>query len=135
LRASDADRERAADRLRRAAAEGRLVTDELEQRLEAAFAARTYAKLDAVLADLPGRRLAPPRSRHDASGVPRALVAAIAVPAIIAAILVVVLVVTGVFAGWVLWLVAGWWFFGRHRRRCLPGRRHPGHMGGRRLAP
>src|SRR6478672_3666039 len=75
LRASDADRERAADRLRRAAAEGRLLTDELEQRLEAAFSARTYAQLDAVLADLPGRRLTPPGRRREVSGVPPAVVA------------------------------------------------------------
>jgi Domain of unknown function (DUF1707) len=135
LRASDADRERAADRLRRAAAEGRLVTDELEQRLEAAFSARTYAQLDVVLADLPGRRLTPPQSRPHVRAVPPAVVAAIAVPVVIAAIIVVVLVVTGVFAGWVLWLAAGWWFFGRHRRRCFPGRRYPGPVGGRRLAP
>jgi hypothetical protein len=135
LRASDADRERAADRLRRAAAEGRLLTEELEQRLEAAFSARTYAHLDAVLTDLPGRRLTPPGSRPAVRGVPPAVVAAIAVPVLIVAILSVVLLVTGVFAGWVLWLLAGWWFFGRHRRRCLPGRRYPGPMGGRRLAP
>jgi Flp pilus assembly protein TadB len=133
--ASDADRERAADRLRRAAAEGRLITDELEQRLEAAFSARTYAQLDAVLVDLPGRRLTPPGRRRDVSGVPAAVLAAIAVPVMIVAILVVVLVVTGVFAGWVLWLGAWWWFFGRQRRRCLPGRRYAGPAGGRRLAP
>jgi hypothetical protein len=135
LRASDADRERAADRLRRAAAEGRLLTDELEERLEAAFSARTYGQLDAVLTDLPGRRLTPPGRRRDVARVPPAVVAAIAVPVVIVSILVVLLVVTGVFAGWLLWLAAGWWFFGRHRRRCVPGRRYPGPIGGRRLAP
>jgi hypothetical protein len=34
-------------------AEGRLSGDELEQRLAAAYAARTYGELDALLADLP----------------------------------------------------------------------------------
>jgi hypothetical protein len=37
LRAADADRERIAERLRQAAAEGRLTAEELEERLEVAF--------------------------------------------------------------------------------------------------
>ena len=41
IRASDADRDRVADRLRAATAEGRLLAEELEERLEALFAART----------------------------------------------------------------------------------------------
>jgi hypothetical protein len=53
LRASDADREGAADRLRTAAAEGRLSDEELEDRLRAAYSARTYGELDPLLADLP----------------------------------------------------------------------------------
>jgi hypothetical protein len=53
LRASDADREQVAERLRHAAAEGRLNADELEGRLQALFSARTYGELDALLADLP----------------------------------------------------------------------------------
>lgn len=42
-----------AERLRTAAAEGRLLAEELEHRLGAAFSARTYGELDAVVADLP----------------------------------------------------------------------------------
>ena len=42
--------------LRQHAGEGRLDTDELEQRLEAALAAKTLADLDALTADLPRRR-------------------------------------------------------------------------------
>jgi hypothetical protein len=56
LRASDADRERIAEWLRNAAAEGRLVADEFERRLETTFSARTYGELDAVVADLPRDR-------------------------------------------------------------------------------
>ena len=40
LRASDADREATAERLRVAAMEGRLDSDELELRMEAAYGAR-----------------------------------------------------------------------------------------------
>lgn len=56
LRASDADREQAAARLRHATAEGRISAQELEERLEVLFAARTYGELDALLADLPVTR-------------------------------------------------------------------------------
>jgi Domain of unknown function (DUF1707) len=56
LRASDADRERVAERLRHATAEGRLGGDELEERLEALYGARTYAELDALLVDIPVSR-------------------------------------------------------------------------------
>ena len=54
LRASDADREAVTERLRTAAAEGRLEPDELEERLHTTLRARTYGELDLVLADLPG---------------------------------------------------------------------------------
>lgn len=57
LRASDADREHTAERLRDAAAEGRLLAEELEHRLGTAFSARTYAELDSVVADLPRERV------------------------------------------------------------------------------
>jgi hypothetical protein len=53
LRASDADRERTARRLRHAAGEGRLSADELEQRLQGAFSAETYDELDWLVCDLP----------------------------------------------------------------------------------
>ena len=62
LRASDDDRERAAERLRHATAEGRLSVDELGQRLDAVYAARTVAELDGFLTDLPvSRALRQPR--------------------------------------------------------------------------
>lgn len=53
LRAADADRDYVAERLRDAAAEGRLAAEELEHRLELAFSARTYGELNLVVSDLP----------------------------------------------------------------------------------
>jgi hypothetical protein len=53
LRVSDAERERAVEQLRAAAAEGRLATEELEQRIGGALAARTRGDLTALLSDLP----------------------------------------------------------------------------------
>jgi hypothetical protein len=54
LRASDADRERVADVLRQAAGDGRLTMDELDERLDAVYAAKTYAELAPITHDLPG---------------------------------------------------------------------------------
>jgi hypothetical protein len=59
LRASDADRERVAEVLRTSAAEGRLDLDELDERLRAVYAARTYADLEPILVDLPKPSTAP----------------------------------------------------------------------------
>ena len=53
LRISDAEREVAAERLRVAAGEGRLGLDELEERIEAVYSAKTYAELEPVTRDLP----------------------------------------------------------------------------------
>ncbi|WP_028804771.1 DUF1707 SHOCT-like domain-containing protein [Streptomyces sp. 142MFCol3.1] len=54
LRASDADRERVAEQLRDALAEGRLDMEEFEERLEATYQARTYGELAPITRDLPG---------------------------------------------------------------------------------
>jgi hypothetical protein len=53
LRISDADRHRVGELLREAAGEGRLDIEELEERLEAAYAAKTYGDLVPLTADLP----------------------------------------------------------------------------------
>ncbi|MEU9501634.1 DUF1707 domain-containing protein [Streptomyces sp. NPDC048196] len=53
LRASDADRDRVAEILRDALAEGRLEMAEFDERLEAAYLARTYGELAPLTADLP----------------------------------------------------------------------------------
>jgi anti-sigma factor RsiW len=123
LRASDAEREHVAERLRHATAEGRLLPDELDERLGRALTARTLGELQALVADLPT-----PGPAHLRSIGPRSL----GVPALVFAVLVAMLVVlllaalafllTSVFLAWGLWVVLGWWFFG-HRRRIGPGRR------------
>ena len=52
LRASDADREEAAERLRVAAVEGRLDPAELDERMSAAYAARHCSELVRLTADV-----------------------------------------------------------------------------------
>jgi hypothetical protein len=53
VRAADADRARVAELLRRAHGEGRLDLHEFDERVTAAWAARTYGDLDALTVDLP----------------------------------------------------------------------------------
>jgi hypothetical protein len=60
MRASDAERAAAADRLHAALVEGRLGVGETEERLAAVYAARHRSELPPLLADLPMPRTAPP---------------------------------------------------------------------------
>ncbi|MFI6577228.1 DUF1707 domain-containing protein [Nocardiopsis sp. NPDC050513] len=53
MRASDADRDQVAHRLREALAEGRLDPDEHSERLEAVYQAKTLGELVPITADLP----------------------------------------------------------------------------------
>ncbi len=53
IRASDAERDGVVDILRDAYADGRLTLDEFEQRVSAAYAAKTWADLRELTADLP----------------------------------------------------------------------------------
>ena len=70
-RASDADRDIAADILCAAVGDGRLTLGELDDRLGAALSARTTAELAALIADLSGRpsgRPGGPTGRTGSSG-------------------------------------------------------------------
>jgi hypothetical protein len=103
--ASDADRDTAAGLLNAALAEGRLTADEHDQRLNAAYTARTWQQLDQLAADLP----APPAAATGQAA-------------------------TGMFAGADLCLLCvllvvcppagiAWLFFFWHRARTDPDRR------------
>lgn len=91
--ASDAERERVADLLRTHAAAGRLDPDELEQRLEAAFAARRRGDLAPLIADLPAATAAPRRR-----ALPR-----IAPVIPLAALLPAIWALTGAGSFWPVW--------------------------------
>ena len=117
LRASDSDREHIAEHLRKATAEGRLLAEELEDRLGAAFRARTYGELDALVADLPRE----PQRRGRRLSASRVMAAAIALAVLVAMLGALLLLLTG--AGMVfLWGAALWWMFG-HRHGCHARRR------------
>jgi hypothetical protein len=130
LRASDADRERVAEQLRHATAEGRLSPDELEERLEAVFAARTYGDLDKQVVDLPGQtvhrrerreRAAPASGMWAARGLwlrPFPIVLALFIfgPVLLALMLAAAVIIATVFSAWGVLLVVGWLAFGHGRR-------------------
>ena len=63
LRASHADRERVIGTLKAAFVQGRLTKDEFDLRVGQTFAARTYAELAALTADLPAGPAMPGRPR------------------------------------------------------------------------
>jgi hypothetical protein len=63
LRASDADRERIAEALRRHHLDGRLDVEELQERLGRCYAARTWGELRTLTADLPAEQ-PPPAPRR-----------------------------------------------------------------------
>jgi hypothetical protein len=114
LKASDADREHVAERLRRATGEGRLVAEELEERLGLALTARTYGELDAVVADLPAERT----NRRSATPLwVKGTFAVAVVIAMVAVAALVALIALGLAGAWVAWLVFAWVFFGRRGGR------------------
>jgi len=105
LRASDADRERAVERLRRHAGAGRLDAEELEDRLERALAARTRGELKALLADLP-------RSREGRGrGAAHCGREHVRVYATTMALLVAIWALTGAGYFWPVWPMLGWGVF------------------------
>ncbi len=105
MRASDADREQVTERLRHAAAEGRLLAHELDERLGRALRAKTYGELDATVSDLPGSVPAQrSRSRQLARQHPVATVALVAAATVTVAVVVAVVIAWFLMA-WGLWLM------------------------------
>ena len=98
LLASDADRERVAERLRAAAGDGRLTPAELEERLEIAFSARTDAELEPLVADLPK----PARERR------RGRRPDFAPFVFVSLMLIGIWALTGMGYFWPVWPIAGW---------------------------
>ena len=68
MRASDADRDRVAEALREAYAEGRLDVEEHNERLDLVYKAKTLGELTPLLSDLPQRHTAAPGTAPAAAG-------------------------------------------------------------------
>jgi hypothetical protein len=140
IRASDADRDRAATLLREHHAAGRLTAEEFSERLDQAFAAKTVGEIDGLLRDLPSvdlyrlpdaaltrqpRQAQPPKSH---AGAWRAAWGSWFT---VSLFLFVIWALTGHGYIWPLWVAAPWgaimlgrWVTGTHpdgRRRQVRG--------------
>jgi hypothetical protein len=105
LRASDAEREAVTERLRAAATEGRLSSEELDERIAISLAARTHGELDALLTDLPAVP-APPARRGVASGGDTSdLGEKIGGPVFASILCVVIWAATGADYFWPMWVM------------------------------
>ncbi|HEX7146720.1 MAG TPA: DUF1707 domain-containing protein [Actinomycetota bacterium] len=120
LRASDADRERFVEALGRHHADGRLTTEELAERTERAYAARTLGDLDALATDLPalpasapGRPAPPPLPPRLRPAGPRRtaakanLLRSIMWYGLLSAFLVVIWAISGSDVFWPVWPILG----------------------------
>ncbi len=105
VRASDAEREDVSRQLGAHAAAGRLTPEELGERLDAAYAARTHGELMRLLADLPAAPA--PRREDPARAVARRRLAHRAGAAAIASLLcVAVWAATGAHGSfWPIWVM------------------------------
>ena len=102
-RASDLERERAAEHVRGAAGEGRLTVEELDERIGAALAARTRRDLAALTAELPRlpRRREVAADRAEFRDHLRTYLA-------VMALLVAIWALTGAGYFWPVWPALGW---------------------------
>jgi class 3 adenylate cyclase len=126
LRASDWDRERVVESLRHHFEAGRLSEDDLSERIESAYAARTVADLDVLTTDLPSTRTSASRRRHSGAEA--------GVRVHFTFYLVVNLMLIGFWAAagggyfWPIWPILGWGIgLGCHAAPILAlrGRRRP----------
>jgi hypothetical protein len=114
LRAGDRERERTADQLGQALAQGYLAMDEYETRLQAAFAAHTTAELHQLVADLPLARMRRNDPRRQAArraaarrGVQIHLAAYLAMVFIVLTVWLAVGLTAGAWYFWPVWPVLG----------------------------
>jgi class 3 adenylate cyclase len=104
-RASDEDRERVAELLREHYGAGRLSDDDLSERLEAAYAARTDAELAELTADLPAENKAASRA---APGPPADLRVHFTIYALVNLMLIGIWAASGGGYFWPIWPMLGW---------------------------
>jgi hypothetical protein len=136
MRASDTERQRAVEELRRHCAAGRLDVDEYASRVERAVSASSLEELDQLLSDLPMLRIAEPASlgsKRDLTALAggrgpdrtgrlletRLVATLVVVLSVLLVVGAVVITLTGFWA-WALVLAAGWLIGlaqGRLRRR------------------
>ena len=113
LRVSDEDRERVAVTLRKNASDGRLSVDELSERLDRVYAARTVGDLQPVTSDLPAERTRPRGAAR--RGIPTTFVW-------VSILLIAIWAATGAGYFWPLWPML-WFAFATMKSRAYHSRR------------
>jgi hypothetical protein len=113
LRASDADREHVAQLLRDNAGDGRLDMDELSERLDGVYAARTFGQLNELTRDLPVVAPAPAAPSTNGGAAIRHRMNGF-LPVVM--LLLVIWAVTGAGYFWPIWPLL-WFAFARMRWR------------------
>jgi hypothetical protein len=121
MRASDTDRDRVAGALREHCAQGRLTMDELNDRLEATYTARTLGELQQVTRDLPEEDLdyrpvaaykrARPMQPRSGAGITRLPVMWASYATVNLIVFTVWLIVAATGGGlypWFLWVAGPW---------------------------
>jgi Domain of unknown function (DUF1707)/2TM domain len=101
VRASDGEREEVIAALRTHAGDGRLGIEELDQRIEAAYAAKTRRELVALTDDLP-------RAPRPAGDARREFAEHLRLYLGVMALLVVIWALTGMGYFWPIWPIVGW---------------------------
>jgi hypothetical protein len=101
LRASDAEREEVITALRTHAGDGRLGIEELDQRIEAVYGAKTRRELAVLTDDLPQAQRRPRGERREFAHHLRFYLQ-------VMALLVVIWALTGMGYFWPVWPMVGW---------------------------
>jgi len=101
VRASDAEREEVVAALRTHAGDGRLGVEELDERIGAAYAAKTRSELVALTDDLPRAPRPPGVERREFAEHLRFYLS-------VMALLVVIWALTGMGYFWPIWPIVGW---------------------------
>ena len=106
---SDQERDEQIDALRRHAGDGRLSVDELEERIDRAYAARTREELDVVLAGLPAVADPGAQARQRVADKRPALAVADLAPYLsVNLLLITVWALSGAGFFWPIWPILGW---------------------------
>src|SRR3954454_18825534 len=106
LRASDADRERVAERLREHYGEGRLSDYDLSERIDAAYRARTISELEALTVDLPSTQ--GPGHRRPRSALETSVRIHLTTYLLVNLLLIGIWAASGGGYFWPVWPILGW---------------------------
>src|SRR5687767_15211003 len=105
-RASDRDRERVAESLRDHYGAGRLSEEDLSERIESAYGARTVAELAALTADLPPKRK--PAAHPARRGLEASVRVHLTIYLVVNAMLIGIWAAAGAGYFWPVWPILGW---------------------------